>query len=59
VAEGEYVRLRSPQNIVNELKYLTIEFPSITECFLEVETLGADITRIIHRQQFQITKISI
>jgi len=43
VASGKYVRMRSAKNIIAELNYLTGRFPSITEYFLEVETLGADI----------------
>jgi len=44
VADGKYVRLRSPQNIISELKYLTEKFPTTTEYFFEVETLGADLS---------------
>lgn len=43
VAEGKYVRFRSPENIVSELKYLSNKFPDIKEYFLEIETLGADL----------------
>lgn len=43
VAEGKYVRLRSPENIISELEYLSTKFPSITDYFLEVETLGANL----------------
>ena len=43
VAPGKYVRLRSAQNIVSELEYLTGKFPTINEYFLEIETLGADL----------------
>lgn len=47
VAEGQYVRLRSPQNIVAELEILSIKFPSISDYFLEVETLGADLDWLV------------
>ena len=47
VANGKHVRLRSPQNIIDELQYLTSKFPSITDYFLEVETLGADIEWLV------------
>lgn len=43
VAPGKYVRLRSAKNIIEELNHLTSKFPSITEYFLEIETLGANI----------------
>jgi radical SAM superfamily enzyme YgiQ (UPF0313 family) len=43
ISEGKYVRLRSPENIINEIKMLATQFPSVSEYFLEVETLGVDI----------------
>lgn len=42
VAEGRYVRLRSPQNIVAELESLKKANPYLGEVYLEVETLGVD-----------------
>lgn len=42
-SEGQYVRLRSPENIIEEIRILTSQFPLVTEYFLEVETLGVDI----------------
>ena len=47
VAGGKYVRLRSPENIVSELEYLSNRFSDITEYFLEIETLGADLKWLI------------
>lgn len=43
VAKGKYVRLRSVENVVDEIKHLIPEYPKVTEYFLEVETLGIDI----------------
>jgi radical SAM superfamily enzyme YgiQ (UPF0313 family) len=42
IAGGEYVRLRSPENIVSEIKILNERFPAINQYFLEVETIGCD-----------------
>jgi len=42
VAGGKYVRLRSSENIITELKALQQQFPSVTEYFLEIETIGCD-----------------
>lgn len=41
VAGGKYVRMRSVPGILEEIENLTLRFPSVTEYFLEVETLGA------------------
>ncbi|WP_026473427.1 B12-binding domain-containing radical SAM protein [Alkaliflexus imshenetskii] len=43
VAEGKYVRLRSPKNIVDELRTLSILHPQVNEYFLEIETIGSDM----------------
>ncbi|OFW57385.1 MAG: hypothetical protein A2W01_07040 [Candidatus Solincola sediminis] len=40
VAEGKYVRLRSPANIVAELENMKGANPYLGEVYLEVETLG-------------------
>jgi len=42
VAEGKYVRLRSPGNIVDELAAMREKNPLFGEAYLEVETLGVD-----------------
>lgn len=47
VATGKYVRMRSVENIVAEIKNLTTKFPLIREYFLEVETLGVDIDWVL------------
>lgn len=40
VAEGRYVRVRSPRNIVDELREIKKRNPYLGEVYLEVETLG-------------------
>ena len=43
ISAGEYVRLRSPENILSEIKILHLRFPAVSEYFLEVETIGCDM----------------
>jgi anaerobic magnesium-protoporphyrin IX monomethyl ester cyclase len=43
LSEGKYVRLRSPQNIVDELLGIKSAFPYLCEAYLEVETLGVNL----------------
>jgi anaerobic magnesium-protoporphyrin IX monomethyl ester cyclase len=40
LAPGPYVRLRSPDNIVEEVKAVAARFPTIKKFHLEVETIG-------------------
>lgn len=40
LAAGPYVRFRSPDNILDEIKYVTSRFPGKKEIYLEVETFG-------------------
>lgn len=40
---GNYVRFRSPENILEELKRLVADFPKTEEVYLEVETFSANI----------------
>lgn len=40
---GNYVRFRSPENILEELKRLVADFPKTEEVYLEVETFAANI----------------
>ena len=40
LAEGSYVRFRSPDNIIKEIKNITASFPEKTNIYLEVETIG-------------------
>lgn len=42
LAKGRYVRYRSPNNILKEIELITQD-PSVTEIYLEVETIGVDI----------------
>ncbi len=39
-SEGKYVRFRSVDNVINELKEITEEFPETKEIYFEVETIG-------------------
>ncbi len=43
ISPGKYVRMRSAENIIEELDFISNKFPQITEYFLEIETLGANI----------------
>ncbi len=47
VASGKYVRMRSVKSILEEIESLTLQFPLVTEYFLEVETLGANMKWLI------------
>ncbi|MBM2813293.1 MAG: B12-binding protein [Ignavibacteria bacterium] len=42
LAEGKYVRLRSVENILMELKELINSYPNLINYYLEVETFGID-----------------
>ncbi len=39
VAGGQYVRFRSPKNILREIEHLAASMPSLEELYLEVETI--------------------
>jgi radical SAM superfamily enzyme YgiQ (UPF0313 family) len=41
VTTGKYVRVRSPQNVVAEIRQLADAFPDIKMLHLEIETIGA------------------
>lgn len=43
VSSGRYVRMRSPENIISEIKELYLQFPDSSEIYLEVETLATDL----------------
>lgn len=47
VAPGQYVRLRSPQNIIEEIKSICVRFPQTREIYLEIETIGINKTLAI------------
>ena len=47
VSDGKYVRMRSVPNILAEIESLTLRFPSISEYFLEVETLGTNMKWLV------------
>lgn len=42
IAAGRYVRFRSPENIISELKYIKEHYPAVERIYLEVETFGAN-----------------
>jgi len=42
VADGRYLRYRSPDNVIAEIKYILISNPSAESIYFEVETLGFD-----------------
>ncbi|MDY6796773.1 MAG: radical SAM protein [Actinomycetota bacterium] len=42
LAEGKYVRMRSPENIAEEVLSVKSVYTLLQEAYLEVETLGAD-----------------
>ena len=43
VSQGKYVRFRSPDNIIAEIRELYHTYPEMNEIYLEVETLGVDL----------------
>ena len=43
VSSGKYVRFRSPENVIAEIRDLHKSFPNVDEIYLEVETLGANL----------------
>ena len=42
LATGQYVRMRSPENVLAELRALVEEFPRVTYVYFEIETISAD-----------------
>jgi radical SAM superfamily enzyme YgiQ (UPF0313 family) len=43
VSSGKYLRFRTPENILAEIKELHQSFPKVDEIYLEVETLGVNL----------------
>jgi radical SAM superfamily enzyme YgiQ (UPF0313 family) len=43
LASGNYVRLRSPESIVNEISSIMDIYPNTEEIYLEIETFGTDL----------------
>jgi len=43
LAGGTYVRLRSPQKIVEEIEEIVKQFPMVKEIYFEIETFGANL----------------
>ena len=46
ISAGKYVRMRSPENILEEIRDLYRNLPGITEILLEVETIAVDKARL-------------
>jgi len=44
IAQGSYVRLRSPENIIKEISEITAASPQKKRFYLEVETIGANMS---------------
>ncbi len=43
LADGAYVRFRSPENIIAELEQVTAQIPESPDVYMEVETFGVNI----------------
>jgi len=43
LAPGKYVRFRSPESIIKEIKEILIKFPKTNEIFFEIESINANI----------------
>jgi len=43
LAEGRYVRFRSPGSVVGEIEYICSLYPTTDSVYLEVETIGANL----------------
>lgn len=44
ISEGTFVRFRSPEDIISEIDEVSRKYPLVDRMYLEVETMGADIT---------------
>lgn len=62
VANGDYVRLRSTENILMEIEMLHEKFPEIHEYFLEVETIGCNLVWLFDLcqklQKFNLSQVN-
>jgi radical SAM superfamily enzyme YgiQ (UPF0313 family) len=45
LADGQYVRYRSPEDMISEIDTLTRQYPRMKHIYLEIETVGADIAK--------------
>ncbi len=45
MAEGKYVRYRSPEDMIMKIDTLTKQYPRMNHIYLEIETVGADILK--------------
>ncbi|HAA74644.1 TPA: hypothetical protein DCE37_05940 [Candidatus Latescibacteria bacterium] len=44
ISDGTFVRFRSPEDIISEIDSVSCQYPEVDRMYLEVETMGADIT---------------
>jgi len=45
LAEGQYVRYRSPEDMISEIETICRQYPKMKHIYLEIETVGADILK--------------
>jgi len=45
LADRQYVRYRSPEDMILEIDTLTRQYPRMKHIYLEIETVGADIAK--------------
>jgi radical SAM superfamily enzyme YgiQ (UPF0313 family) len=43
LADGKYVRFRSPENIIAEIDKISADYPAADKMYLEIETIGANL----------------
>lgn len=47
LSKGKYVRYRSPENMIDEIETVCRQYPELRRVYLEVETIGASITKAL------------
>jgi radical SAM superfamily enzyme YgiQ (UPF0313 family) len=47
LSKGRYVRYRSPENMIAEIESVCRQYPELRRIYLEVETIGASITKAL------------
>lgn len=45
---GSYLRFRSPQNVLDEIRLLLARFPDLQSIYLEIETIGASLPWLLN-----------
>ena len=43
LSDGKYVRFRSPESVIAEMKHVLAHYPKTKQIYFEVETIGADM----------------